>query len=167
MHYVRLLVENDPSEVNRVSSSEGTPLEAAAFGGHKDIFDYLLSKGANPVACHRRSALHVAADIEIAQALIELGVPVDIAGSGGETPLMTQASRGNTAVVEFLLANEADPTIRAGQSVLHLASNAEIIRLLVEASAPVDTTGQNGETPLMAAPAMSKKFSTRRALSMP
>lgn len=47
---VKSLVEKEGVDVNTTDSSGVTPLSVAAFYGHEDLIEFLLSKGANPFA---------------------------------------------------------------------------------------------------------------------
>jgi len=117
----------------------------------------------------------VANDTATVKLLLAKGANVnvsDIAGSGaasgGQTPLMNAAAEGNTEIIKLLLAKGADvnavsaekasevkngPIALGFLTALHLASitNADAVRLLLDAGAKVDVRDVRGMTPLMLA----------------
>jgi len=95
--------------------------------------------------------LHCAATVRVGRALVEHGIPVDIRGSDGQTPLMTSVNR--PTVIEFLLDCGAEVDIQAfdGSTALMWASisNAEAsARLLLEHGASIGLRNLKGNTAL-------------------
>jgi ankyrin repeat protein len=98
-------------------------------------------------------ALMVAAEgnhVEKARALVAKGADPDFENETGDSPLMMAVMRQNREMVDFLL-NEAgakpDKFIATGLSAVHMAvnkSNLGIAKLLVEAGARLDVTGDHG-----------------------
>lgn len=103
-------------------------------------------------------ALHEAVRQEDAARVAELldrGVPVDVRGDSGVTPLMSAAGHETAAVVDLLLARGADPAARddRGQTPLHhvcrRGMNSPLLALvLLDAGAPADARDADGFTPL-------------------
>jgi ankyrin repeat protein len=113
---VRILVEADPSSVNRCGEyggyypGAGAPIKNACAGGHGEIVRYLLERGADPN-------------------LAEPGI-----APRGQA-LMTAVSRGDIEIARLLLEHGADPNARVESSadVLSAAireANQEMIDLL-------------------------------------
>lgn len=78
----------------------------------------------------------------------------DFAGTGGKTPLMAAAARGNAAATELLAAH---PLVSLGRqdkdgwTALHYAAaagNADCVRILLAHRAPHSTAAKDGRTPL-------------------
>ncbi|XP_046362672.1 putative ankyrin repeat protein RF_0381 [Haliotis rufescens] len=111
-----------------------TPLMLAAKYGHKELFDLLVSKGADlRLKCiNGDTILHQACsvDVEIVKYVLSQDV-VDInsRGSDGMTPMLWAAVLGDTKVevVEFLVAQGADVSLvdYKGNTILHLAADRQ------------------------------------------
>ena len=82
----------------------GTPLHYATFGGHKEVVELLIAKGAD----------------------------VNAKDGVGETPLHWAAKEGNKEVVELLIAKGADVNAKddVGDTPVDWAANKEIADLL-------------------------------------
>jgi Ankyrin repeats (many copies) len=138
---VEHLITKRPEDVSAVGGPNGTPLHAAAIGGHVDIVLLLL----NHIPVDIRSAgrdrtplLTVAVDghVEIGRHLINRGADVNAQDYQGWTPLHLAASFGRVEFVRLLLDHGADPhardnegttpsedvPIRRQQEILHLLS---------------------------------------------
>ncbi|MEX0676079.1 MAG: ankyrin repeat domain-containing protein, partial [Pirellulales bacterium] len=101
-------------------------MAGAASGGHSEILNLLLDKGAN----------------------------VNVRLSDGSTPLHLAARSGGLNTVRLLLGRGADPnaTDNKGETPLHSAiaghSDLESIRLLVQSGANLDVGNEEGVTPV-------------------
>ena len=107
-----------------------TPLMVAIKSDKLEAAKYLLEKGANeslkttqreiPILSIASTVGSVAA-IEM---LLSRGCSIDSRDDGGDTPLMHAARCGNTKVVEYLLAQGANPLLRntSDLGLLHLAA---------------------------------------------
>ncbi len=109
---VEALVEADSAQVSVRSESAKTALTFAAQGGHLEVVDYLIGRGADVNARNVR----------------------------GETPLIYAAYFGHAEVVECLLAHGADPNLSSsdGSNALDVAAMQgayRIVRLLEAAGA--------------------------------
>ncbi len=81
------------------------------------------------------------------------GLKIDALNQAGESALMMAALKGEVAGAKMLLARGAKVT-QNGWSPLHYAATGpepELVRLLLEHGAEVDSTAPNGTTPLMMA----------------
>jgi ankyrin repeat protein len=120
-----------------------TALMLASYNSHKDIVEFLLSKGAILDVRDKvgQTALMAAVsaekpDIEIIQLLLKFGTNPNIQRKkDGSTALMLATKSERNDIVKILLANGANPQIqdRSGQTALDIASknsNLDIIALL-------------------------------------
>lgn len=86
---------------------------------------------------------------------------IDAANNAEETPLMMAALRGNEEWAKKLLGRGARPH-KPGWSPVHYAATGPepaVVRLLLDAGAPVDARSPNGTTPLMMAARYGKEAS--------
>lgn len=112
---LRSLVEKDPSLVNTHSPEGFTPLGLAAFFGHPETVQTLLTAGADPNLTSRESmkmpplgsAMAVQRN-DIARILIEHGANVNGKAVNDLTALHTAAARGNLEAAKLLLDHGAD-----------------------------------------------------------
>src|SRR5262249_3537121 len=125
-----LLLANN-AEVN-VEANGDTPLDNAAIGGHRELAELLLAKGAK---CNIHDAVFLG-DLKRVKALLKS--EPDLASSQnniGMTPLFWAVCIGRKDIAELLLANKADvnATDSAGMTPLLRAKgwgNKEMIEWL-------------------------------------
>jgi ankyrin repeat protein len=149
---VKTLLRDKPALVAGKDNNNGwTPLHWAAYGGHKDIAEWLLINNADVNARekvkdieHSRdyfngiTPLHLAAregHWDVAELLLAHGADIDAMAIGGGTPLHEAANHGNKDVVELLLAKRAKVNAKTddGLTPLHLAAmndHKDIVELL-------------------------------------
>lgn len=146
------------------SRNRSTPLHYAAFRGHLDVVRMLLDAQADT---QRRmaggdTALHQAAwqdHVPVLQLLLDRGAALYAMKDDGDSALALGASRGHASVCRELLgrmAADARPEglglhNKRGHTPLHAAAtggSGEVVKLLVEATAPVDARTDTEETPL-------------------
>lgn len=109
---VKMLLNSNPNLVNEKDKHGLTPLHLAAWEGHKDVAELLISKGANVNAkCKDGSTpLHFAAMFghkDIAALLISKGADVNIEDTFGYTPLHLAIEADSKDVAELLRAHGA------------------------------------------------------------
>ncbi len=132
-----MLAEN-PALLNENATWIETPVQAAAHVGNRPIAEYLLDQGAPLDICtaavlgriddvkallaetpelsgatgaHNIPLMFFAAlgnNTEIAQVLFDAGTEINV-GEGGNTPLHGAALAGNTEMLRWLLAHDANP----------------------------------------------------------
>ena len=112
---------------------------------------------ANTLDSQGRHGLHVAmleGSLKVAKTLLDLsGTKVDTRSKNDETPLMIAALKGHTAFAKRLIARGADVN-KTGWTPLHYAAtggHVEMIKLLLDEHAYIDTESPNKSTPLMMA----------------
>ncbi len=130
LEVVRLLVGAGSTPDPREAGNDvNVPLAEAADGGHVDVAHFLLDAGADPDRANRFDA----------------------------TALYQAAKLKDTALAARLIAMGADVAFRRDmtfETPLHNAaarSTPEMVRLLIEAGAPLDARDWDGETPLFQA----------------
>ncbi|XP_046552197.1 uncharacterized protein LOC124261872 [Haliotis rubra] len=142
-----------------------TPVMEAALHGKKDVFDLLVSKGADLTLRDDKNntLLHVASqggNSPIVEDLLPL-FDINCRGQEGWTPLMAAAWYGKKDVFDLLVSKAADLTLKDEKSrnALHLAcqgGNSGIVEDLLPLF-DINCRGQEGWTPLMAAARYGKK----------
>ena len=136
------------------SSAVGTALHSAVRSGELAAVKYLLSKSADANAeSILGSPLLLAArkdQLDIAKALLDAGA--DTNAGKKTTPIIVAAKRGNSALVELLLKNKANPNITPnldGYRALHEAARGghqDIVRLLLHHDADPNVMTARYET---------------------
>ena len=123
----RLLIKH-PQHVHHLGGFFGTPLHAAAHGGHIEVSQFLFSHGAE---INSRSTHHF-------------------------TPLHLASRMGHLTLVKWLLNHDADvnPLDVLGHIPLHYSAgegHLDVCRILLEHGAVANTWGNTGSTPFLEA----------------
>lgn len=107
---VFLLLENNGASLNSITGL----VVAAAKGGNIQIIQALLRKGmhVNEVDANGNTPLHNTANVKVAVYLLSRGAGVDIKNGDGDTPLHSSVIDRNVDMVDFLLKNGADTSLR-------------------------------------------------------
>jgi len=148
-------------DVSVVSDFGYTALHHAVWGGHAQLVDFLLAKGADPNIIvpdnYTMSALHVAVREQnpaLAQRLIQAHADVNARDVAGMTPLHLAVSVPNNPVLPVLLASRPrvnEPDFDGG-TPLHRAAelNVDVVvfEALIAAGADVNARNRAQETPL-------------------
>jgi ankyrin repeat protein len=123
---------------------------------------------ANTLDSEGRHGLHIAMQegaFKVAKTLLDLsGTQVDTRSKNDETPLMMAALKGHTAFAKRMIDRGAD-VYKTGWTPLHYAAtggHVEMIKLLLENHAYIDTESPNKTTPLM----MAAQYGTAQAVKL-
>ena len=159
-----LRCDDQSSAIGQYHRNYGFEIHAASLGGHKDIMQLLLGKGADPNAQSGEygTALQAASykgHPDVVQLLLESGA--DINAQGGYYGTALQAAsvsyEGYLDIVRFLLEKGADPNAKSGTygTALQEASyggHKDIVQLLLEKGADVNAQGGDyGRKPIITA----------------
>ncbi|KAN0136205.1 Ankyrin repeat-containing domain protein [Lactarius tabidus] len=154
------LISENPQHVNGpigLDDNFNTPLHLASQGGHFEIVQELLTRGADITAQNQNqmTPLHLAPRImaEIVQILVDHGADVTALDMTHSTPLHLASFSGIPEIVRILLENGADVNAKneTYSTPLHRASllgSAESIRLLLEYNADITARDSSHITPL-------------------
>jgi ankyrin repeat protein len=159
---VKVILEKNPELLNARGEYERTPLILAVISLDKDIFKFLVEKGADVNLPDKQGlcALHFVAlrgERELADLLISKGADINSNKNvGGATPLGIAVSRGHKDIVELLIAKGAQLNLKdkRGNTPLLRAMSAgqqDIIKLLLTKGASVHEKDSMGSTPLLLA----------------
>ncbi len=156
---VKALVEGDPALVKAKDENGRTPLHWAARGGHFEVLQYLVDRGAdlNAIDNNGIAPLHSLArsgQTEAARLLIDKGADIDIKDPVKLTPLNMAAESGLEAMVKLLIEKGANienkhaygrtPLVGAARE----RGNINVIRMLLDAGADVNSSDNWGATAL-------------------
>ena len=142
---VKVLLEKDPSSVNKPNDEGESPLILAVRRSNLMIAELLLSAGARPDCADADGVgpLHIAADagdLFIGKALLAAGASMNLKASDGQTPLILAARSGKNDFTAMLIemGAEVNSVDNEQHSALYYASEAgytEIVEQLLMAGA--------------------------------
>lgn len=145
---VRALVERDPGSVASYSSDGFPPLGLAAYMGHREVVEYLLSHGADVNQTGRNPGRFTALTgavatryRDVAEVLLRAGADPNYSYSGGLTPVLEAAAHGDLEMLELLIAHGGDASAETeqGKTAISLArenGHPEAVEFLQKRGAP-------------------------------
>ncbi|XP_071102049.1 putative ankyrin repeat protein RF_0381 [Haliotis cracherodii] len=158
-----------PEDKDSLSKDGKSLLMTAVEYGHRDEFDFLVSKGFDVYQADKsgNNILHVASiggDVDLVSYIISLEI-IDINSRGqfGRTPLMAAAEKGHKIVWDVLVSRGAEISLvdNDGDNVLHaacLGGHVQMVEYLVAQNiVDINSRGDNGRTPLMSAAGMGHR----------
>ena len=155
---IRVLKDNDITDINAEDIDGWTPLYLAARDGQVEIAQALITAGADVNAQNNSgyTPLHGATNngnTEIAQALITAGADVNLADIARWTPLHMAARDGHTEITQALITAGADlnPQNNSGWTPLHWTAHrghTDIAQALITAGADLNAQNRLEQTPL-------------------
>jgi cytohesin len=158
---VKALLQENPGLVSSKDKDGLTPLDNAAGGGHKDVAEWLLIRGADVNAKDNtgQTPLHFAAQddsTDVAELLLAKGADIGARDINGDTPLLDAVKGGNEKMTEFLLAKGANIEAKDNSGCTPLIWAAiegykALAELLLAHNADVNATSSCGQTPLNSA----------------
>ncbi|XP_067650360.1 ankyrin repeat domain-containing protein 50-like [Haliotis asinina] len=160
---VKIILSLTTVDINSRTHTGQTPLMTAAYEGHKDVFEFLLSKGANVSYVDDKgdNILHHASyggHTEMVQYILSQDlVNINIRGKYGATPLMKAVLRGHINVFKYLMRMKANVSLvdSDGDSILHYASIGEHTKMVQHVlsleQVDINSRGKHGRTALMRA----------------
>ena len=142
-------------DCNTQSAQGSTALMAAAKNGRIDVVNKLLDQKANIDAQGKQgvTALMLAAEnnqVEIVKLLLKKNADPNLEDQTGWSALMKAVYQGNTGCVEAL-APRSRQEVNRGLLVAALTGHQEIVKILLDNGAEVDSRAEDGRTPLMLA----------------
>ena len=146
------------AEIDARDSSAATPLHAAVVNDHPEAARLLLEYGADPNAqdmsgstpmCHATTNRN----LQMMDLLHRKGASTQKIGKRGLSPLEIASQAGYAAIAQWLLLRGVDVNTRDASPLMEAvnANQPQIIRILLEAEAPINEVSGLGYTALGAA----------------
>ena len=159
LNLVERLTALHPEDVNGLDVNDRTPLHAALYGGHTEVAQFLLSRGANKDAWDDSdwTPIHIASqngNLDIVRLLLQERAHMNTQTKGRRlTPLDLALYNGNLQVIRLLLDRGANVNTRGDKDLtpLHIAfqhGDLDATRLLLEHGANVNARRNDRQTPL-------------------
>ena len=156
---VRELLAEDPGQLNARAEDGSTPLHAAAYGGHAELVELLLARGASVDATtvNGSTPLHGAAyggHVDCARRLMDAGADPMTPNSSGYTPFHGAAAGGSVEAVKLFLDSGVDINAQkhGGATALIIAAlgdHYELTEWLLKRGADTEIRDNYGRTPLL------------------
>lgn len=152
---------NNGANLNVTDARKRTSLVVALQNNNLNVANAILESheqlDVNIISAEGKTALTIAVsigDINIIKELVNRGADINFQNLEGVSILRLAVMGGKHDVVEFLLQNGADVNNVSsvdGDTALHCAAeydNANIVNLLLDNGAKINTTNKEGDTPL-------------------
>ncbi|EKJ75841.1 hypothetical protein FPSE_04021 [Fusarium pseudograminearum CS3096] len=162
-HYRCLKIVLDHGFSPNIYTSGGdTALRCAAYYGRMDICKLLLQYGADPDLTPEGAVTTpliqavTRGDLDMVKLLVEYKVTIDKGETSvwSRTPMHVAVDSKKPAIVQYLLAQGADPNVRDSEGVPPIASavkagDPDVVQWLVEKGAAMNLTNASNETTLL------------------
>ncbi|XP_046341394.2 ankyrin-1-like [Haliotis rufescens] len=160
---VKYILSQDMVRINRRGSKKRTPVMVAAVNRHKEVVELLVNEGADlsRVSHNGENILYCACwggDVEVVKYVLSQGiVAINSKRRKKRTPMMAAALRGHKEVVELLVSEGADVSLRSekGDNILHFAcrgGHMEVVKyILSQDKVRINSRGWKKKTPVMVA----------------
>ncbi|KAM0297326.1 hypothetical protein ACHAPM_009859 [Fusarium culmorum] len=162
-HYKCLKIVLDHGFSPNIYTSGGdTALRCAAYYGRMDICELLLKSGADPDLTPEGAVTTpliqavTRGDLDMVKLLVKYKVTIDNRETSvwSRTPMHIAVDSKKPAIVQYLLAQGADPNVRDSEGVPPIASavkagDPDVVQWLVEKGAAVNLTNDSNETTLL------------------
>ncbi|XP_071099225.1 serine/threonine-protein phosphatase 6 regulatory ankyrin repeat subunit B-like [Haliotis cracherodii] len=159
----KYLLSNNVVNIESRGQYNRTPVMTAVSMGHRELFDFLVSKGCDlsVVDGNGENILHVTCiggNVNICKYLLSKDiVGIESRGQYNTTPVMTAASEGHSELFDFLVSKGCDLSVvdGNGENILHvtcLGGNVGICKYLLSKDiVGIESRGQSNRTPVMKA----------------
>ncbi|XP_048250456.1 ankyrin repeat domain-containing protein 50-like [Haliotis rufescens] len=160
---VKYVLSQKDADMNGRVQYGWTPVMVAAVKGHRQVFDLLVTQGADVslVGVDRNNILHMACHGGhvgmLKHVLSQKVADINSRGKYGWTPVMKAARKGHRQVFDILVGGGADVSLvdDNGSNILHVAclgGHIDMVKyVLSQKVAVVNRRRQYGRTPLMMA----------------
>ncbi|XP_067676346.1 serine/threonine-protein phosphatase 6 regulatory ankyrin repeat subunit A-like [Haliotis asinina] len=160
---VKYIVSKKMVDINTGKRKNQTSLMLACLWGHKAVVELLVQQGANHSLTDKRgdNILHYACQgghVEVVTFIISLRTfDINCGGLNKQTPFMAAGRHGHKDVVELLVKNGANLSLRDAHSnnILHLAcgrGRVEVVKYVISLNTvDINSWGNNKKTPIMVA----------------
>ena len=149
------LIDDKKAKMNGIGQDGKTLLEKAVRSNSEELFQFLLSKGAdiNQKNGKLETPLHVAAQLKnprMMEAVLAANPDVNAQDAKGETALLICVMQNDAHAVSTLLSHKADPNVAAKGGVVPLTEvvDPQIAQELLQNGAHVNVVTDSGKDPL-------------------
>ena len=159
---IEMILEQDNVELDAPGGIFGTALQAACVYGHIASFKLLINRGASASVSGGASGsiFHAAVRydrLEMVQELIKHDIDLNAVNSSGATPLYLACLHGHKTMVQYLLSQNADPSLQESAESTNFApllvaayhGHGSIVKMLLASNVnPTLCSNDYNQTPL-------------------
>jgi ankyrin repeat protein len=155
---VKELLKRDKKLLESTNNNGSSLLHVAAFRGHREIVEYLLSEGINPDCEDSRKMTPLILAVyfghkNVAAVLLDHGADINKKDSRGSVPLRFAIDQRDVDMVKFLIDRGASLDVKdnIGNTMLMLTilkNDMKMTRLLIEKGMDINARNNRGGSPL-------------------